>query len=300
MAGSQPDRGSGHGVDRAVLETGVGSAGTRLAAGQQGKRGWSEVRIASVGPSEVQSRAPRTQERLCRCRTPAKAAGRERTGAELCTRHGATAMEDRLAAETAVDACPGAVTEPIGSTAGTGPSEAIESRLGSVGGKRTADVASAGRRGNRRGPASCAGPLSPAGYIGAVVRCARRRDQVEPRLPPAASDAVRRVEAAGTSHGAVRPRALCIAHGAPLSHTTVGGSARSGGGFGTADTSRSRRKCGGVPERQEPGVLGWRMSRRRAECGSFQVRSLAQRQPQLATTLESGGTCGGKDERQRV
>jgi hypothetical protein len=99
------------------------------------------------------NRAPRAQERLCRCRTPAQTAGRERASAEFCTRHGATPLEDRLAAEAAVDACPGAVTESVGSTAGTGPSEAIESRLGSVRGQRTADVASASRRGKRPGPA---------------------------------------------------------------------------------------------------------------------------------------------------
>src|SRR3954471_369877 len=216
MAGNQRDRGSGHGVDRAVLETGVGSARTRLAAGQQGESSGSEVRIATAGPSEVQSRATRTQERLCRCRTLAKTAGCERTGAEFCTRHGATSMEDRLAAETAVDARPGAVTEPTGSLAGTGPSEAIKSRLGSVGGQRTADVASAGRRGKRPGQVSGAGPWSPVCHTGAVVRCARRRDQVESRIPPTASDAVRRVDAAGTSQGGVRPRALCVAHGTPI------------------------------------------------------------------------------------
>src|SRR3982750_1036572 len=112
MAGRQRDRGSGHGVDRAVLETSVGSVRTPLAAGQPSESSWSEVRIATAGPSEVQSRATRTQERLCRCRTPAQAAGCERISAELCTRPGATPVEDRFAAETAVDACPGAVTEP--------------------------------------------------------------------------------------------------------------------------------------------------------------------------------------------
>src|ERR1700745_1703179 len=63
-------RGSGDGIDRAILEACLGSAGTILEADvSESRRCRPDVRNTASGASLVQSRAARAQDRLSRRRT---------------------------------------------------------------------------------------------------------------------------------------------------------------------------------------------------------------------------------------
>src|ERR1039457_6398989 len=70
MAGPAGGRGSSHGIDRAVLEAGVGNAGAVLEAGApKAGGGQQDVRHAASVPSQVQPRAAWAKERFRRRRT---------------------------------------------------------------------------------------------------------------------------------------------------------------------------------------------------------------------------------------
>src|SRR5665811_2472022 len=84
MAGPAGGRRSGHGIDRAVLEAGVGSAGAVLEAGApEAGGGRPDVRYAAPVPSQEQSRVARAKERFPRRRTDDQAAGGAGVGFEL-------------------------------------------------------------------------------------------------------------------------------------------------------------------------------------------------------------------------
>src|SRR5450759_1576422 len=108
MAGPAGGRRSRHGIDRAVLETGVGHAGTVLEAGAPAAGGSRpDVRHPTPVPSQEQSRAARAKERFSRWRKDGQATGGARTGFELCAGPGAAALANGDAAEAPVDAYQG-------------------------------------------------------------------------------------------------------------------------------------------------------------------------------------------------
>src|SRR6267142_6369376 len=122
MAARARGRGSGHGIDGAILETGVGSAGTALetATPEAGRRK-PEVGNAAFGAGAIQSRTAGTQEGFPRCRTPGEAAGGPGIDSELCARCRAAFVADGNAPKVPVDARSRAAAEPIGVTSGRGP-----------------------------------------------------------------------------------------------------------------------------------------------------------------------------------
>src|SRR5580700_1050799 len=122
MAARARSRGSGHGIDGAILETSVGSAGTVLEAGApEARRGKPEVRNVAPGAGAVQSWTAGTQEGFPRCRTPSEAAGGSRIDSELCARCRATSVADGDAEKVPADARSGAAAKPFGVSSGRGP-----------------------------------------------------------------------------------------------------------------------------------------------------------------------------------
>src|SRR5579862_7300832 len=117
MAAQASGRGSGHGIDGAVLETSVGSAGAVLEAdAREAGRRKPEVGNAAFGAGAVQSRAAGTQEGFPRCRTPGEAAGGPGIDSQLCARCRATSVADGDAQEVPVEARPSTTAQPIGVT----------------------------------------------------------------------------------------------------------------------------------------------------------------------------------------
>src|ERR1700751_2514953 len=104
MAARARGRGSGHGIDGAILETRVGSAGTVLETNtpEAGRRK-SEVRNVAFGAGAVQSRATGTQEGFPRCRTSGEAAGGPGIDSELCARCRAASVADSDAEKVPID-----------------------------------------------------------------------------------------------------------------------------------------------------------------------------------------------------
>src|SRR6201993_3786137 len=103
MAARARSRRSSHGIDGAILETGVGSAGEVLeAAVREARRREAEVWNVASGAGTVQSRTTGTQEGFPRCRTPGQAAGGPRIDFELCARCRATSVADGDAQEVSV------------------------------------------------------------------------------------------------------------------------------------------------------------------------------------------------------
>ena len=80
------------------------------------------------------NRSARAQEGLPRCRTFGEAAGRQRTGPELCARCRAASVADSHAHQ----AQPSAAAEPIGGFAGRSAHQNIQPSLGFAGSQRTA------------------------------------------------------------------------------------------------------------------------------------------------------------------
>src|ERR1035437_7842686 len=105
MAGPAGGRRSSHGIDRAVLEAGVGSAGAVLeASASEAGGGQSDVRHAAPVPSQEQPRAARAKERFRRRRTDGQAVGSARTGLELRAGTGAATLANGDEAKAPVDA----------------------------------------------------------------------------------------------------------------------------------------------------------------------------------------------------
>ncbi len=122
MAARARGRGSGHGIDGAILETGVGSAGTALetATPEAGRRK-PEVGNSAFGTGAIQSRTAGAQEGFPRCRTPGEAAGGSGINSELCARYRAASVANGDTKEVPVDAGSGEAAEPIGISSGRGP-----------------------------------------------------------------------------------------------------------------------------------------------------------------------------------
>src|ERR1700756_4385050 len=121
MAARARGRGSSHGIDGAILETRVGSAGKILEAdSREARRCEPEIRNVTSGTGTVQSRAAGTQERFPGCRTPGETASGPGIDSELCARHRAASVADGNAPKVPVDARSGAAAEPNGDSSGRG------------------------------------------------------------------------------------------------------------------------------------------------------------------------------------
>src|SRR5262249_54179688 len=122
MAHRAAGRRSSHGIDGAILETSVGSAGKVLEADlREARRRKAEVRNVASGAGTVQSWTAGTQERFPRCRTPGEAAGGPGVDSQFCAGCRAAFVADGDAQEVPVEARPGAAAQPIGVTFGRGP-----------------------------------------------------------------------------------------------------------------------------------------------------------------------------------
>src|SRR5713226_2930290 len=105
MAARARGRGSGHGIDGAILETSLGSTGTVLeTAPREAGRRKPEGGNVAFGAGAVQSWAAGTQEGFPRCRTLGEAAGSPGTNSELCARYRAASVADGDAEKVPVDA----------------------------------------------------------------------------------------------------------------------------------------------------------------------------------------------------
>src|SRR5450755_256581 len=137
MAAGTGRRGSGDGINGAILATGLGSAGTLLEAElPETRRGGADVGKAASGTGAFQSRATGTKERFSRRGTTGETAGGPGTGAELRTRCGTAPLAHGDAAQASAEGFASADAEPAGGAAGRGPYQVVELRFGSSGGQR--------------------------------------------------------------------------------------------------------------------------------------------------------------------
>src|SRR6476646_4649147 len=119
MAARTISRRSGDGIDGAVLETGLGSAGAILEADapETGRRR-PDVGNAASGTGAIEPRASGAQEGFPKCRTAGEAAGGTRVEAEFCARCRAASVADGDAPKVSANAKPGAVAKPTGESVG--------------------------------------------------------------------------------------------------------------------------------------------------------------------------------------
>src|SRR6185503_4731640 len=119
MAARTRGRGSGDGIDGAVLETGLGSTGAIVEADapETGKRR-PDVGNAASGTGAIQPRASGAQEGLPRCRTAGEAAGGTRADFEFCARCRAASVADGDAPKVSTNAKPGTVAKPTRESVG--------------------------------------------------------------------------------------------------------------------------------------------------------------------------------------
>src|SRR5215469_163157 len=233
--------GSGDGVYRAILETGVGRTGAVLDAGDAATgRRWAHGREAPFGPGSVQSRTPGPEERLSGCGTVGASTGGAGTGAELCARPGTTAVAHPHAPQAAVRRGPDAMSEPTGGAAGTDAHQVVVLRFGSVGRERAAHARSRGRR--RHGPCRGGGSrrCEPARHPGTVTRGLSRLCSSIAGLSPAVADGVETVAVPGTTEARIGAGDHSTATALYGSSGTIGRDPRSGGGIGSADHRRNR------------------------------------------------------------
>src|SRR6185503_11992825 len=119
MAARTRGRGSGDGIDGAVLETGLGSTGAILEAdAPETRRRRPDVGNATSGTGTIEPRTSGAQEGLPRCRTAGEAAGGTRADSEFCTRCRAASVADGDAPKVSTNAKPGTVAKPTGKFTG--------------------------------------------------------------------------------------------------------------------------------------------------------------------------------------
>src|SRR5260370_34084435 len=103
MACRAGSRGSSNGIDRAILEAGMGSAGAELEAGAAAAgRGYQDFRQAALVPGQIQPGTAREKERFRRQRKDDQTAGGTGAGFKLCAGAGTAAGEIRDAREPAI------------------------------------------------------------------------------------------------------------------------------------------------------------------------------------------------------
>src|ERR1039458_4392787 len=106
-------RGSSDGVNRAILEAGLGSTGTALEADlPEAERCWPDVSSAASGTGAIQSRAAGAEEGFPRCGTTGEAVRGPGADLELCARYRTATVAHRNAQKVPVDPRPGTVAEP--------------------------------------------------------------------------------------------------------------------------------------------------------------------------------------------
>src|SRR5690348_7306269 len=127
MAARARGRGSGDGIDGAVLEAGLGNIGALLEAKapEAGRRG-PHVGNTASGAGTVEPRSARAQEGFRRRRTSGEAAGGPGADTELCARCRAALMADGDAPQVPDDAQSGTVAEQTGVSAGRGTHEVVQ------------------------------------------------------------------------------------------------------------------------------------------------------------------------------
>src|SRR5215472_5140817 len=145
MAARTRSRGSGDGIDGAVLETGLGSTGAVLEtdAPETGRRR-PDVGSAASGAGAIEPRASRAQEGLPRCRTAGEASGGTRADFEFCARWRAASVADGDAPKVSTNAKPGTVAKPTGVSVGRSTHQVVQLRLESAGRQCAAHAESAG------------------------------------------------------------------------------------------------------------------------------------------------------------
>src|SRR5438477_7347963 len=111
MVGRRTSRGSGHGIDRAILATRLGDAGAGVEAETGSSPQRSQVGPTASGAGSVESRSGRTEEGFPRCRTISETFGRSGTQTEFRTGCRAALVADNNEAQTSVNAESGAVSE---------------------------------------------------------------------------------------------------------------------------------------------------------------------------------------------
>src|SRR5581483_12276221 len=105
--------GSGDGIDRTVLETGVAGVGAAFPE-------------TASGTSTIQRCAERTQERFSRCQASDQATALQRTEAELCTGAGTTHVAVDVQGQAATDAGADPLAVSAGSVTGGGSHETVK------------------------------------------------------------------------------------------------------------------------------------------------------------------------------
>src|SRR5438132_13244790 len=114
MADRGAGRGSGDGINRAILEARLGSAGAVLEADvSESGRCRPDVRNTASGTSLVQSRAARTQERLPRRGTFGETARITGASLELRARYRTANVANTNTHELSTDACQGTAGKSI-------------------------------------------------------------------------------------------------------------------------------------------------------------------------------------------
>src|SRR5450755_4210946 len=135
MAAGTGSRGSGDGINCAILATGLGSAGTLLEAElPKARRGGADDGKAASGTGAFQSRASGAKERFSRRGTTGETAGGPGTGAELRTQSGTAPLAHGDAPQASAETCARADAEPAGGSAGRGAYQVVQLRFESSGG----------------------------------------------------------------------------------------------------------------------------------------------------------------------
>src|SRR5262249_54732031 len=124
LVGRRTSRGSGDGIDRAVLATRMGDAGAAVEAETTSRRR-SQIGPAASGAGAIESRGGGTEEGFSRCRTISQAAGRSGTQTEFRTGCRAAIVADDHEAQAPIDAESSAVSEPPGVSVGGGAHQAV-------------------------------------------------------------------------------------------------------------------------------------------------------------------------------
>ena len=171
MAGPAGGRGSGDGIDRAVLEASVGSAGAVLEASAPEQREGATKMSGTL--------------HLCQAKSNRGPRGRKNDFAD-----GERMIKRLVAQELVLSFVPDpeqrlwrTVTrrkhqltrakvrfqEPTGEPVGTGAHQVVEFGVGSAGRQRAAHVEGIGRRGNRPGRSGGAGGSPAAGHAGTIA-----------------------------------------------------------------------------------------------------------------------------------
>src|ERR1017187_2638724 len=301
MAGPAGGRRSSHGIDRSVLEAGVGNVGAVLEAGAPAAGGGTEDgRHTAPVPGQEQSRAARAQERFPRCRKDGQATGGAGTGFEFRAGSGAAAVANGDEAKVPIDAHQGEFSEPTGVSVGTGAPQAIEFCVGSSGPQCAAHVAGTGGRRDRPGRAGGYGRLPAAGHAGAIARRTGRLHATEWSIPAAAEDGAGGVGVDRDAHRATGAGSHGTNAGASGRSAARGGSARIRGGFGGADDRRSRSRGSEFRYGEGTILVGGGVSGQPRERRGVAKYAFSEGQSPHAAASDSSGPIGGQGQRKHI